>query len=160
MRLRLCLSNRWRFTLRVEERLISLKAIISRCIINGAGAIINLVDIKTFFDSIVLWIAFTLQLYLWWCTVHGSSWTAKLVSEWEHLQERKNSRRTWSTRLRLGSSGKSLCGKHQQGRKQGSGLGLRPFRMTFWDSTEHCQSQGRCNKTQLYAERTVDMLLN
>ena len=36
---------------RVEEHLISLKAIISRCISTGGGVIINLVDIKTFFDS-------------------------------------------------------------------------------------------------------------
>ena len=34
---------------RVEEHLITLKAIISRSIITGGGAIINLVDIKTFF---------------------------------------------------------------------------------------------------------------
>ena len=36
---------------RVEEHLISLKAIISRCINTVGGVIINLVDIKTFFDS-------------------------------------------------------------------------------------------------------------
>ena len=36
---------------RVEEHLIALKAIISRCIKTSGGIIINLVDIKTFFDS-------------------------------------------------------------------------------------------------------------
>ena len=36
---------------RVEEHLITVKAIISRCIETGGGVIINLVDIKTFFDS-------------------------------------------------------------------------------------------------------------
>ena len=36
---------------RVEEHLITLKAIISRGIETGGGVIVNLVDIKTFFDS-------------------------------------------------------------------------------------------------------------
>ena len=36
---------------RVEEHLVTLKAIIGRCIETCGGAIINLIDIKTFFDS-------------------------------------------------------------------------------------------------------------
>ena len=35
----------------VEEHLVTLKAIIGRCIETCGGAIINLIDIKTFFDS-------------------------------------------------------------------------------------------------------------
>ena len=49
---------------RVEEHLITAKALMSRSMATGGGGLVQLVDIQGFFDAEGLWEVFTVQKYL------------------------------------------------------------------------------------------------